>query len=329
MDTLALILATLDRILEDHCDKALLDAAEAGQFAAPLWSVLEENGLTLLGAADSGTTLLDGYRVLQRAARHAMPLPLGEHVVATDLLAGVEEPPTGILTLALAPDEQDSARAVPWARDCDWILVARPGPDTCQVWLLAAADCEVERAVNMAGEPRDDVKFDSRAGRVLFPAVTFDALCERLALLRVVQMAGCLARTLELSLAYAQERVQFGRPISKFQAIQHQLAVLAGEVAAAGRAADAALERLGDEGLGVQVAAAKARVGEAAGVAAEIAHQVHGAMGFTHEHQLHHFTRRLWSWRDEHGNEAFWQQRLGRRIAAAGADRLWDFVTQH
>jgi alkylation response protein AidB-like acyl-CoA dehydrogenase len=71
---------------------------------------------------------------------------------------------------------------------------------------------------------------------------------------------------------------------------------------------------------------AKARVGEAAGVASEIAHQVHGAMGFTHEHQLHHFTRRLLAWRDEFGRENYWQQRIGRQIASGGADALWDFV---
>ena len=48
------------------------------------------------------------------------------------------------------------------------------------------------------------------------------------------------------------------------------------------------------------------RVGEAAGDGAAIAHQVHGAMGFTYEHSLHHFTRRLWAWREEFGNESFW-----------------------
>ena len=152
---------------------------------------------------------------------------------------------------------------------------------------------------------------------------------QQLALLRAVQMSGCLARTLELSLEYAQERVQFGRPISKFQAIQHQLAVMAGEVAAATRAADGALERLGDSRFQVQLAVAKARVGEAAGIAAEIAHQVHGAMGFTHEHRLHHHTRRLWAWRDEFGNEAHWQRQLGQHVAAVGADQVWDFITRH
>ncbi len=69
------------------------------------------------------------------------------------------------------------------------------------------------------------------------------------------------------------------------------------------------------------------RVGEAAGNGAAIAHQVHGAMGFTYEHSLHQATRRLWSWREEFGNEAHWAELLGHMVAARGADALWPFVT--
>ena len=140
-------------------------------------------------------------------------------------------------------------------------------------------------------------------------------------------MSGALETVLALTIDYVQTRKQFGKPISGFQAVQHQLAVLAGEVAAAQRATDAALDAVGTPAVAFEVAAAKARVGEAAGVAAAIAHQMHGAMGFTHEHHLHQFTRRLWAWRDECGNETFWQRRLGRQFAARGADRAWPLLT--
>ena len=115
-------------------------------------------------------------------------------------------------------------------------------------------------------------------------------------------MAGTLQAVLDLGLQFAAEREQFGRSISKFQAIQHSLAVVAAEVAAAQRAADAGVDALGTDRFVAEVAASKARVGEAVGIVAEQVHQVHGAMGFTHEHRLHHFTRRLWAWRDEWGN---------------------------
>lgn len=50
---------------------------------------------------------------------------------------------------------------------------------------------------------------------------------------------------------------------------------------------------------------------------------LHGAMGYTREHNPHYLTRRLWSWRDEFGNETLWQSHLGRMVAAQGADALW------
>ena len=55
--------------------------------------------------------------------------------------------------------------------------------------------------------------------------------------------------------------------------------------------------------------------------------QVHGAIGFTHEHRLHHLTRRLWSWRDEFGVESEWSIELGRRVAAQGAEAFWPSLT--
>ncbi len=142
-------------------------------------------------------------------------------------------------------------------------------------------------------------------------------------------MAGALDRVLALSVQYTGERVQFGRPLARFQAIQQQMAVLAGEVAAADMATKAAVAAaVSQRAFDFAVAAAKVRVGEAAGRAAAIAHQVHGAIGFTHEHSLHHATRRLWSWRDEFGNEALWQERLGWAVLEQGADRLWAYLTR-
>ena len=152
------------------------------------------------------------------------------------------------------------------------------------------------------------------------------------AAMRSMQMAGACERVLELAADYAKERVQFGRPLAAFQAVQQQLAILAGEVAAARRAADhafIAMDKVSPD-LGAaafEVATAKVRSGEAAGKVAAIAHQVHGAMGFTYEHRLHRFTRRLWTWRGEAGSETYWAQRLGQQALADGADALWTNIT--
>ncbi|MGH6816531.1 MAG: acyl-CoA dehydrogenase family protein, partial [Hyphomicrobiaceae bacterium] len=151
------------------------------------------------------------------------------------------------------------------------------------------------------------------------------------AAVRSVQMAGALQALLDLTVRYANERVAFERTIGKFQAVQHNLARLAGECAAAaaasGSAADAIARAEGfDDGVLLETASAKIRVGQAAGEGATIAHQVHGAIGFTREYVLHRFTRRLWTWRDDFGNESRWAVRLGNLVAARGADGLWPML---
>lgn len=299
----ALLADTAERIFRDHCDKALLDAAEAGAFPEALWDVFCETGLHHVGAEASGTGLADLFGLLQVAGRHAAPLPLAEALLA-NRLCHID----GLATIA-------SDGVAPWGRRADAVLHAETG--------RVVTDFEHAPGTNLAGEPRDRILGGTEGAR----ATDVAEVPELLALSRVALMSGALSRALELTIGYAMERHQFGRPLSKFQAIQHNLAVLAGETAAAQRAADGAIEALETPRFVDQVAAAKSRVGEAAGVAAEIAHQVHGAMGFTHEHTLHHFTRRLWAWRDEHGAESLWQARLGRRIAAGGADAVWEFLT--
>jgi acyl-CoA dehydrogenase len=146
-------------------------------------------------------------------------------------------------------------------------------------------------------------------------------------MVRAAQMAGALESILEQSARYATERKQFGRPIGSFQAVQHNLAILAGHVAAAGIAAENAF-RAADRGdASFEIAVAKVRAGEAAGIGAGLAHQAHGAIGFTYEHTLQFSTRRLWSWRAEFGSESRWAMQLGRRVAARGAERLWSDLT--
>jgi acyl-CoA dehydrogenase len=135
---------------------------------------------------------------------------------------------------------------------------------------------------------------------------------------------------MDVAVGYAQERVQFGRPISKFQAVQQNLAVLAGQTAAAIAAANLGIEALGKadrERETFLIAIAKTRVGEAATLACEIAHQVHGAIGFTKEYALQLSTRRLWSWREEFGSDPEWAARVGSYACAGGADGLWEMLT--
>ncbi|HSM95114.1 MAG TPA: acyl-CoA dehydrogenase family protein [Rhizomicrobium sp.] len=146
-------------------------------------------------------------------------------------------------------------------------------------------------------------------------------------LARAGQIAGAISAALTLSVEYTRQRQQFGKPLAAFQAIQQQLAVLA-EEAAASRAAASAAARAADRGEAkFEIASAKLRANIAAGQAASIAHQVHGAIGFTREYELQKFTRRLWAWRSEYGNDRHWADEIGRMAAARGADGFWPGLT--
>ncbi len=342
-----LIVDTAGRIFGDFCDKVLIDAAEAGTWPAELWSTLEDTGLTQAAVAEDqgggGGSLGAAMAVLFQAGRYAAPLPLAETALAGWALAASGcDVPSGPLTVAadgLTLTRGDSgwclsgtARKVAWARNAGRIMVLAECGNATYVALVDPADCAIEEGASISGEPRDtvscaDVSLDETAVVEAADGIDGEALMCLGALGRSVLMAGALERISELALQYALDRIQFGRPIAKFQAVQQNLAALAGEVAASRRAVDVAVAAAEAGGGVLEIAVAKARVGEAAGIAAEIAHQVHGAIGFTQEYILHHFTRRLWSWRDEFGPEGHWQTVIGRRVVAAGPDGLWPMLS--
>ncbi len=346
-----LIVDAATRIFQDLAEPGVINDAEAGIWPEALWNALEESGLTLawgdetLGGA--GVEMLDGFALLKAAGRFSVPAPMAETMMAAWLLGhGRIELPMG--PMSIAPTQIDAritlgadgalagtARFVPFGRTAEHLAVLARRSGASVVALVRRADCAIVENISLAGEPMDDVAFDGVKPIAVADApagLDESAVIAMGAATRAMQMAGGLEKILDQSVQYALDRSQFGRPIGKFQAIQHGLAQLAGETAAAGAAADAAAEAiarsggLGDAAL-AEVAAAKVRVGEAATTGAAIAHQTHGAMGFTYEHSLHHATRRLWAWRDEFGNESYWAIQLGRMVAARGADNLWPFVT--
>jgi len=321
-ETRALIHEAAERLFEKHCGADTLRRADAGEFPQALWRALTQAGydaaLVPESAGGAGLEMPDALSLLICAGRHSLAAPLAETMLAGWLLS----------TAGIAWRIEGTAARVPWARQCGTIAVLADSGGKSIVALVAAADCAIKEGHNVAGEPRDDLVFSgTKTLQAGASPVSAGALLALGAVMRSAQIAGALQRVLETSVQYARERVQFGRPIGRFQAVQQNLAVLAGQTAAATAAAEAAIEAAPRDLDSLAVAAAKIRAGEAAGIGAAIAHQVHGAIGFTQEHRLHYSTRRLWSWRDEFGNEAYWSRRLGARVAAAGAERLWQGIT--
>jgi alkylation response protein AidB-like acyl-CoA dehydrogenase len=148
-----------------------------------------------------------------------------------------------------------------------------------------------------------------------------------MAFARSCQIAGALDAALALSVGYVNERLQFGRPLGKFQAVQQNLASFACEAAAANCAAMGAAQALDRGEAHFEIAAAKLRANRAVEIGTTVAHQVHGAIGFTQEYGLHPLTRRLWQWRSEFGNDAYWSRELGSKVVAAGAEAFWPDLT--
>ena len=337
-----LLRETADRLLQQHCDTATLRSADQGVWPAALWSAVTEaalhRALVPEAAGGFGVAVVDALSLLRVAGAHAAPVPLAETMLATWLLADAGlEIPDGPLTAGPVRDGESvilrrtddgwivsgTITRVPWAREVDRLVVLADS----WVALVGRESWSIETEENVAREPRDTLRLD---GGVIAAGPTNATTSDLIAVgaaLRTQQIAGALTRLTAMTTQYAQDRVQFGRPIGKFQAVQQNLAVMAGQTAATVAAADLAAEAVAEGVRILPIAAGKARAGEAAGIAAAIAHQVHGAIGFTFEHNLHFLTRRLWSWRDEFGNESAWNRLLGRHIAQAGADQLWAEIT--
>lgn len=309
-----------------------------------LWATLEETGLLMSaipGEPGDEQPLADAVSVIMTASRFPVATPLAEHaMLASWLLASAGLPISGAPHTAAADDELSlqpqsgawllSGRAtrVPWGRHAKFVALLIPHDGQWVVALTSPGLGAVGASENLAGEPRDTIVFDrlrieADMAAPAPPGIDRQSFRLRGALTRAAQMAGAMQRILELTTTHARTREQFGRPIAAFQAIQQQISLMAAEVAAAAAATQWASESLKRSDGAAEIASAKIRAGEAAGRVAAIAHQVHGAIGLTAEHELHRFTKRIWSWREEFGSEQMWAHELGRQVLAAGSAGLW------
>jgi len=332
-DDFAMIAEGLDRILTDAPLDAIDKAGGLGPEADALWQTLEESGYILLCASEghggSGAALADILPLAALAARHAAAAPLADTILATGLLSAAGQQPPALrigLIDPLAPDAP-----IAHASQIDALLSLEDG--RLRLMRIESGDIQpVDQGEDGAGRlsrRSADVLVDCAAPEWLTP----DAFRALAALIRASQMAGAMEAVLGLSLDYTRDREQFGRPLAKFQAIQHHLSDIACETAAAMAAVEMAGDALcADAKVGPRVideiAIAKTRCGEAASRVAAAAHQAHGAMGFTREYALGRYTRRLWQWQDEFGSETEWAELLGKAVLADNEPRLWPRISQ-
>ncbi|MCS6890117.1 MAG: acyl-CoA dehydrogenase family protein [Rhodovarius sp.] len=317
-----LLVEPLARLLAAEAGPGVLAGIGRGDWPAGLWRQVQALGLPLaLVAEEAGGAGLSWAEVValwQELGRHGAPVPLGEAMLAQALLAAAGLPaPEGMLALGQC--------AAAWGRMASHLLRWENG----RLALHAAGGWEA--GANAAGEPRDDLTPAALLAEGPLPEAWAGEAPElALALLRAAQLTGAAEAALALAVDWANTRHQFGRPIGRFQAVQHMLAQLAAEVALAQAAvagAAQAADARGLAGAAFEIACAKVMAGEAGREAAARSHQVLGAIGMTAEHGLHHLTRRLLAWREEGGSERLWAARIGRAALERGGARLWADLT--
>ena len=301
--------------------------AASPESTAGFWQRLDDLGLVRLtgreSSGGSGAGWFEAAELIRAAVRHAVRVPLAEHdLLACWLLASLGQPvDTARRTVCELTD--GVATQVPGASAAERIVVVT---DDLQVVDADAADLRITPGTNLIGESRDTVAGVPGPGVAADPALV-DQLRLRAALVRAIQVSAALDRTLELSVTHARERIQFGRPLAKFQAVQHLIADIAAEAALARAATDAALASAATGTCSeFLVAMARSVVGHAASVVVRNAHQVHGAIGTTREHRLHDYTRAALAWRSEYGSVRFWDDEIARLTRDAGSDGLWKLI---
>lgn len=305
---------------------------------AHLWHQLDGLGLVRLTGPEhcggSGAGWHEAAELLTVAVQHSVRIPLAEHdLLACWLLEASGSPCDDAVRTVCLLDAQGAAAGVPWASRAQQIVVIWPWGSEYHAADVNAESLDITPGANAIGEPRDIVVADPAAlCGVPVEAALIDQLRLKSAMVRAVQVCAALDQILELSIEHASSRVQFGRPLSRFQAVQNMIADMAAQAALARSATEAALTAAvtsawSTSNLDFLVAVARSCVGHAASVVVRNAHQVHGAIGTTREHRLHEFTRPALVWRGEFGSLQYWDEQVTSAALHAGATGLWNLIS--
>jgi alkylation response protein AidB-like acyl-CoA dehydrogenase len=317
----------IENILQDQCTPAVVRAIEAGGPTAALWQAVEGAGfLELLApeaAGGAGLALAELFPILRSFGRYTVPVPVAQTIVARALLGSQCAMPAGMITLAAALRREAGGAIVcpltPYGQVADFVL-AQDG----DAFLLLPAAAAQREASGVHGSLAATLRWPDESAATHVPGAG-PLLPAFAAALYAALLSGAMTRVFEMTLQYCNDRVQFGKTLGKFQAVQHQLSVMAEHVAAASMAAEAAFHADAAAPSPLVAAMAKSRTSEAAVLVASIAHALHGAIGIAEEYDLQLLTRRLHEWRIAHGSEAHWNVLIGNSVLGADVS-IVDFV---
>lgn len=285
-----------------------LDESETKR-QADIWQGLVEMGLTGLLVPEAqgglGMTLVEAALIAEELGRANVSEPLVDTAfVAAPLLAGDDA-----RLAAIAAGELKVALAHPfnpWVADLD------------QAGLLIAGDRIVDAP--SAGEKLDTIDPLRKLFAAPADVAANDRMLDLAALMASAQMLGAAQRMLDLAAEYAKAREQFGQPIGSFQAVKHHLSTAMVRIEFARpvvwRAAKALAD--GQANASTHVSHAKLATTDAAMLTAETAIQVHGAMGYTYEVDLHFWMKRVWALAGAWGDRAYHLRQIDKAVIGGG-----------
>lgn len=319
----------IEKILTDLCTPELIRAVERGDDGAALWRALEQGGflelLTPEASGGAGLSLEALLPIFTAFGRHGLPLPAAQSIAARALLRRCPQVvPNGVLTLA-GTAQRDAeggvcAHRVAYGLLADFALVNLAG----ELFLL---DCRLAQRTPSGVHHSQCATLHWRkesAGQAL--GANGEEVRLFNAAIHAAAIAGAMEYVLDVTLHYCNDRVQFAKAIGKFQAVQHQLSVMAEQVAAARIAAQLAFT--GDAAIPalIPTAMAKARTSMAVPMVVATAHALFGAIGVTEELDLQLFTRRLHEWRISEGSEHYWNRLVGQALLSQAEGSACEFV---
>ncbi|WP_339175696.1 acyl-CoA dehydrogenase family protein [Solibacillus sp. FSL R5-0691] len=335
-----MVVEVVEKIFKDKVEKETVDLLEENKWAEDVWKLLLENELHHVAVSEedggAGGDVEDLFALYFLIGKYAAPVPFIEHTLANFILQQVDLKGNGQLTtysiinpLQLNGDTlTGTLKHVGWAQYAEKIVtVAR---EDSQHFIVVAdlKDAALKNSTNLAAEPRSEVVFENMKALNKMPITEkqYDAFKKLVTAASVSKMSGALTTAFQLSVQFSKEREQFGRPIHRFQLVQQHLANMAGEQTLMTVAVNNILTLLADGREENEVAYARIRMDDASRAVATSAHQVHAAIGVTHEHRLHQYTRRLWAWRDEELTARYWKKQLAQQLLETNLD-LWESIT--
>lgn len=338
------VLTTLDRLFKESWGPQDIEHTLKGLWPAHFWDKLEESGF--LDILLEGPLVEEFLALLRLSGRFGVLAPIQDTVLGRLALhrLGLQAPkgPLGLLWLkpglkatlkkGKPPTLYGMSPHVPFGRHLGKALVFHQDSDSWIVGLLDIGNCNLEEAQGLSGAPNDTLwlggvslepswKLSSEQAKEMQGLFSLGRLGS------LATMAGAMERMLEMSLDYTKERIQFGRPIAKFQAIQHMLAQMAEEVLGALSALTGASQAYGSESFERELGAAQIFSFKASTRVYDMAHQVHGAIGFTDEYPLGRFTRLLLEHQQRLSLTEKASLRLGRQAIDHADRELWSWLS--